>query len=355
MAKKTDKPIILNNLDEDNIVIKSRPLMLMKEVPFELGELKVLDTYLSRINPFDPTATTVRFSKEEYEDLMGIEQMRPERLNKYVTSLQGKTIKVPDTTSRNGWRNYNLFDESAFEQDENDQWWIDLCCTPKAKKLIFNVEGIGYIRYQLKNVLPLKSKYSVLLYVYLLDNRFRKSWTISVKKLREEIFRCNSEFYTKQFKHFKQDILEKAIKEVNKLTDLTFSYETVKVGRTVTDIKFNLVKDNTAIPENTELEGQLSLGEKSFDFDDDYDLVTNAKESLKDFVPELNDAQVDELFSLSYDHVDADRDNIIPRENRIVDYIMAQVKYTNVHKPKKSWYKYLRGAVQENYAEWKNQ
>ena len=44
------KDVIVNGLDGSYIVEKSRPLMLMKTVPFSLGELKVLDTYLSRIN-----------------------------------------------------------------------------------------------------------------------------------------------------------------------------------------------------------------------------------------------------------------------------------------------------------------
>lgn len=247
MARKKDvKPPIINGLEEEYIVEKARPLMLMKEVPFALGELKVLDTYLSRINARDPEATTVRFSKEEYEDLMGIERMRPERLGKYVDSLMGKVITVPDENMRGGWKKYTLFSTSVCSQDENGQWWIDLSCTTEAKTLFFNIDAIGYIRYQLKNVLPLTSKYSVLLYIYLLDNRFRSSWEISLKELRETVFRVNTETY-EDFKYFKRDILEKSIKEVNAKTDLTFAYEPIKAGRKISKIKFRLIKDEVTL------------------------------------------------------------------------------------------------------------
>lgn len=244
------KNVITSRLSEAHIVEKSRPLMLMKEVPFGLGELKVLDTYLSRINARDPNATTVRFSKEEYEDLMGIERMHPERLAKYVDSIMGKVVTVPDNTCVGGWRKYTLFTYSECYQDaETGQWWINLSCSPNAKDLFFNIDSIGYIRYQLKNILPLTSKYSVLLYIYLLDNRFRSSWNITVKELREVIFRCSSDFYKNSFKDFNKDILKKAINEVNEKTDLLFSYSTIKAGRKIVKVKFDLIKDNVRLPE----------------------------------------------------------------------------------------------------------
>ena len=73
MARKKPKTEeIVGNLDPKYWVQKSDPLMLMRTVPFSLGELKVLDTYISRINAADDSHTTVIFTKEEYENLMGI-------------------------------------------------------------------------------------------------------------------------------------------------------------------------------------------------------------------------------------------------------------------------------------------
>ena len=60
---------IVNELDENNIVEKSDPLFYMKGIPFTLGELKLIDVYLSRINSSDDTRRTVVFTKEEYEQL----------------------------------------------------------------------------------------------------------------------------------------------------------------------------------------------------------------------------------------------------------------------------------------------
>ena len=349
-GKKALSGPIVNNLNDSYIVTKSRPIMLMRDVPFVLGELKVLDTYLSRINPKEPSATTVRFTKEEYEDLMGIERMHAKRLNKYVTSLQAKVVTVPDKTAKKGWRNYSLFDESSFEQDDNGQWWIDLSCTPKAKKLFFNVKGVGYIRYQLKNVLPLVSKHSVFLYIYLLDNRFRASWSVSLQELREKWLHCNSEFYAANYRNFKQDILDKALAEVNEKTDLGFKYTTIKTGRKVTSIKFTLVRDETDVPELPDAdEEQFTLFDEP-SYDDASDPVLMFADALPD---SLTYEQVKELAGYAYDHVPYDPRNPLPRDNRVADYLRRKTlqmnSYSSTKEKVKSPYNWLKKAIMQNW------
>lgn len=355
MPKAKKKPVksppIVGKLDDDFIVEKSRPLMLMKEVPFALGELKVLDTYLSRINARDPEAFTVRFSKGEYEDLMGIERMRPERLGKYVDSLMGKIITVPDAESRGGWRKYTLFQACECSQDENEQWWIDLSCTPMAKELFFNLQEIGYIRYQLKNVLPLTSKHSVLLYIYLLDNRFRKQWMVSLQELREKVFRCNTTFYAENFKDFRRQILDVAIKEVNEKTDLTFGYEAIRSGRKVTNIVFTLKKDEVQLPDEVPYphlpepeDEQTSL------FDDEPELAEEDpwQLSIEALPPELTREEVAALRELALPHMPYEIHTMEDKELWLYHYFRRKVmlmKTQNV----KSKFGWLKRAVAEDW------
>ena len=67
---KGEKEEIIGKLDPKYWVQKSDPLVLMRSVPFSLGELKILDTYISRINAADNSRRTVVFTKEEYESLI---------------------------------------------------------------------------------------------------------------------------------------------------------------------------------------------------------------------------------------------------------------------------------------------
>lgn len=240
--------ILEGSLNEEHIIQKSRPLLRMKKSPFSLGELKVLDTYLSRINSHDENCRTVKFTKEEYEDLMGIERMHPKRLEKYVDCLMSQSVTLPHEQSPEGWRKYNLFAYSECYQDKYKVWCINLSCTEQARELFFNIDKIGYLRYKLSNILPLTSKYSVFLYMYLRDNRYRDNWFVSVEELRD-ILQCRDVVSYQEFKIFKREVLNKALKEVNAKTDIDFKLSTTakgcKAGREVINVEFTLVKDDT--------------------------------------------------------------------------------------------------------------
>lgn len=257
MKKKADVNVLQGNLKETNVVQKSKPLMLMRTVPFELGELKILDTYLSRINSHDENSRTVTFTKSEYETLMGLSDTRPQTLKKYIKSMLQKVVEVP---TERGYTLFTLFTKAECEKNEYDQWEIELTCSEQAKELFFNIEQLGYFRYELKNILALTSKYSFLLYLYLLKERYRGDWTISLDELREQRLDLKNNETYKTFKYFKRDILDKAVAEINAKTDITYNYSTVKTGRRITGIRFQLIKEQRIELELPELD-QLKLEE----------------------------------------------------------------------------------------------
>lgn len=359
-SKKSKIEPIVNGLNEEFIVEKSRPLMLMRDVPFSLGELKVLDTYISRINSRDPSHRTVRFSKEEYEKLMGIERMRPERLNKYIIQLQGRVVVVPDKTAYRGWRNYTLFNYSELAPDDNGQWWIDLTCSNEAKKLFFNLQGIGYLRYQLSNVINLTSKYSVLLYCYLLDNRFRHTWDIPLEQFQREVLRMTSEFYLSNYKNFNQQILAKALAEVNQKTDIEFSVSPVRAGRRIVALRWELLKDNVLLPpepedvtpEVAQITGQMTIDDiDQLDLDiettpEHDDLLMLCELLPKDFTVD----QVKFLKELAYKWVPYVPNDPIPRNLRVADWLDYKVKLMHSQKQKvRNEFAWLKKACAENW------
>lgn len=239
MKKKPENTVLEGNLKDTYLVQKSEPLLLMRTVPFELGELKILDTYLARINSHNENNRAVTFTKAEYEQLMGLSDTRPQTLKKYIKSILQKVVEVP---TAKGYMLFSLFTMAECEKDEYEQWVIKLSCSEQAKELFFNIEQLGYLQYELKNILSLSSKYSFLLYLYLRKERYRANWTISLQELREQKLDIkNNETYL-NFKYFKRDILDKAVKEINEKTDIMFTYEAKKMGRRITDINFKLIK-----------------------------------------------------------------------------------------------------------------
>jgi hypothetical protein len=257
---------IKGNLDQKYWVQKSDPLVLMRSVPFSLGELKVLDTYISRINAADDSRTTVIFTKGEYEELMGISKINAEVLKKHAEGLLGKvvTLEMPNKS----FLKFVLFTAAYYHLDDCGVPIIELSCSPQAKDLFFCIGKYHYFKYALENVINLTHKASYLLYIYVLHNRYRGEWELPLDELRDSVLDCKEQESYQAFKEFKRAVLDPAVKEVNKKTDCHFEYETVKRGRRVAKIKFIYLAAE-------QIDGQLS-------FDEVADILLLADQSEED-------------------------------------------------------------------------
>ena len=183
---------------QNNIIQKSRPLVSLWRSNLTLNEFKILDIYLSRINSHNPEKRTVVLEKGEIEKCLGVDRIRGEQLSKYLLNL-GQGIKMNDPTAPDGFQIIWLFDHASCKQDEFGIWTIKLECSTKAMEYFFNVENLGYLRYKLRCISGLTSRYAYILFLYLEINRFRSTWEISVNELKE-ILNCDKEETYKTFR-----------------------------------------------------------------------------------------------------------------------------------------------------------
>ncbi len=227
-------------LDERYIVEKSKALVWAQFQDYSPGELKILDTYLSRIDPRKPDTSLVTFTKKEYAELMGLDSdIRTEQLKTYTGGLLSNvvTIDLPDK----GYVQYPLFSEAkCFLDDKSGQVTIEVDCNHKLKTAFFDIARNGYVRYQLKNIISLKSQYSVRLYPKLKDRPF--GWKVSVAELREMLGATAASYDV--FKDFNKHVLQKAVKEINEITDITVTTENIRKGRSVESIRFTVTEKN---------------------------------------------------------------------------------------------------------------
>lgn len=224
-------------VDGKTIIQKSNPLQSLSETPLTLPELKILDVYLSRIDSHNPEKRYVNFEKGELEKLLGVSRILKEDLSKRLNNLF-VAVTIRDENKPDGFIKIGLFEKAIAFLDSDGLWQVDLVCTASAMEYIFNIENLGYLRYRLKNIIDLTSRYSYVLYMYLENNRFRKSWEIPLAELRQ-LLNCTAERYN-QFKYFNSEILKKSQQELHKKTSLKFSYESVKKGRKVVAVKFTV-------------------------------------------------------------------------------------------------------------------
>lgn len=257
MPKRTTLPQFTGNCKF--LVQKSNPLQSLSETKMTLAEFKILDAYLSKIDSHKPEERSVTFDKGELESLLGVTQIKNKDLSNRIDNLF-KVVTIQDPDKPNKFTKIALFSCAECTQGDDGLWTIKLACSPEAMEYIFNIESIGYLRYRLKNVVNLTSRYSYILYLYLESNRFRGSWTMSLDGLKKMLC-CTADTYS-EYKRFNDLVLKKCQKELSQKTDIDFDYVALRRGRKVSGIQFIL-----KTPQN----GTDSLVEPLFNDPEEFD------------------------------------------------------------------------------------
>lgn len=239
MSKKSVETITGLPDDSKLTVQKSTPLMSLWRSELTLAEFKILDGYLARIDSHKPERRRVLFEKGQLEKMLGVTKINHPELEERLKHLMGSVVRIPDSSMKRGFKLCTLFEEAEAEQDDNGLWQISLECTQKAMKYFFGIENLGYLRYKLRCITSLQSRYSYILFCYLEQNRFRRQWSVGVEDLKK-ILNCDEDPTYSEFKYFNKQVLKRCSTELNKKTECQFKYETVKKGRCVTAICFTV-------------------------------------------------------------------------------------------------------------------
>lgn len=340
MARKKKAPgtIVGAGKDPENklTVQKSLPLFSLWRSEMSLPEFKILDTYLSRINSHDPSNRTVIFTKGELEQLLGVTKINKADL---LARLKGLYRGVDLISDDDKFHVVALFEEASGELDENGVWTVKLSCTEKAMRYIFNIEHLGYLRYKLRCITSLTSRYTYVLFMYLESNRFRKTWEVEVSELRQ-ILNCDNDESYAAFKVFNDRILKRCQKELHEKTECRFDYEPIKAGRRVTAIRFSLATISDYL-EDPAIDGQMRIS----DYDMDDPLAIYASVLPQD----LGREQVEALHHLALKKVPFDYANMVDSELRLADYLRQKVLMMNAHGKKiKHPYNYLMAMIEKD-------
>jgi len=263
---------LVDNLSNSYDVQKSTPLFSLWTSSLTLQEFKILDTYLSRIDSRKPEQRNVRFEKGELEKLLDVKHIKTAELKQRLKHLMEHVVELKDKRKKNGFVLISLFSMAVCDKDDNGLWQVDLSCTAEAMEYFFNIDEIGYLRYKLRNVIHISSRYSYILFTYLESNRFRKIWEVDLEELKQ-ILNCNDDVTYNNYKYFNDKILKRCQKELLDKTELRYTYEAIKKGRRVVKVKFMLESLNgltskldTIYPEQLSLENTAQDENSHFDF-----------------------------------------------------------------------------------------
>ena len=239
-------------------VVKSNEIIQRARYDLSITELKTLAFIISKIKPTDTELQEYSFSVKDYCQVCGIEY-----------SNGGNYRHIKATLKR-------LSDQSFWVKDEKGQEvlcrWIQKARINKGSgKITVRLDEdmhkyvIGlfsnFTQYELISTLPMKSAYSFRIYELLKSYAFTKSHTFDIDDLKRTIA---AEHFS-NFKDFRRRVLEYAAKEINMYTDIEISWEPIKSGRKVIQVRFDIIQRDTwgrylAVQRATDqMEGQKSI------------------------------------------------------------------------------------------------
>lgn len=342
MARKKIEPIISLGNEDKLTVQKSLPLFSLWRSELTLAEFKILDTYLSRIDSHKPEKRAIMFEKGELEKILGVKKINNQELKTRLIHLMGNVIEVPDDSIKQGFKLVTLFEEATAEQDDYGLWQVKLECTQKAMKYFFNIEDLGYLRYKLRCITSLTSRYTYIMFIYLEKNRFRKRWDVPLDELKK-ILDCDKVETYKEFKEFNKQVLKRIQKEMHEKTECKYTYEPIKKGRTVVGIRFEV----ETLPK---LEVKVPEAPAPKEGESDRPLWESALDEWK-----LSQAQLEEIQTLLitvpvHKLPSCQKEDLEKAYYQYMAQKAAEIKRRNEQKRIRSRFSYLRKLMQEDIA-----
>ncbi|ESK37275.1 hypothetical protein P256_02330 [Acinetobacter nectaris CIP 110549] len=122
---------------------------------------------------------------------------------------------------------------------------LEITFAPDVVPLIIRLEK-HFTSYQLKQVSHLSSKYAIRLYEILISwKEVGKTPITSITEFREKIGLDKSEY--QRMDNLKRIVIEPAIKQINKYTDIRVEYDQFKTGRAITGLQFRFSQKETNV------------------------------------------------------------------------------------------------------------
>jgi len=232
-------------LREDTQIIKSNQII---EARYKLSllEQKLILIMAALINPRDED---FKFYKVSFNDLvkaLGIdkEQKRGwhKKVREVINNLNSKPLLIQKGNNR--WVTFSWIASAEYLPDEAT---IEFEFSQKLRPYLLQLKK-AFTTYKLKNVIRLKSSYSIRIYELLKQYEKIGSRRITLDELKKKL---GVEVKYKNYSDFKRFVLKVAQTELPKKSDIAFDYKEIKNGKKVKEIEFYNIRHN--IP--TEYEG----------------------------------------------------------------------------------------------------
>jgi plasmid replication initiation protein len=302
-----------------------------------LGEMRLLFTVISKIQPDDTKLTVYRIPVAEFAEFLGVDKNSAYReVRKITKSLVTRyvEIKEPDCLVQTTW--------VAQAKYIDGTGMVDVQLSESMIPYLLQLKNGNFTQCKLVMLLSFKSQYTLRLYMLLKQKRDHnpraKEYEFEIEELRKQLGLSIEEDKEKKidvvdmyadYKNLKARVLNPAKNEMDEKADIGFEYEEIRHGRRVGAISFRVF----AISRNImPAEEQLSL-DLTAQSGTDLDLIT----TLLSFVPEQHRAKKGIRATIE-----------TAEKQHGFDYVKRNILYSNAH-ASQNYAGYLNGALAIDY------
>jgi len=248
--KKTKQTAVVKLVRKSNNLVEAN-------YKFDMWETRVFTKMLSMIRPEDEDFKDYRIYLADIIKDFGLSSNKEayEWLKRGARKLTKKTIKLIRDTDKGLMEFYapiavGVENPLNPQAGDEDMAYIDISFHPKMKPELLALKS-QFTTYDVANVLKLPSSYSIRIYELLKQYEKIGRRKFALGKLKETIgvienFEEGKKIIQKDsyplYGNFRQRVLLKAQRDLEKHTDISFTFEPIKHGRKIAEIQFYIHK-----------------------------------------------------------------------------------------------------------------
>jgi len=233
------------------LVVKDNKLINAR-YELSVAEMRLFLSMIARIGKDDKDFQTYRIHISDFVDALGTKAKNAyDRAKQTSKLLMEKVLEIEeDEDESEGSLQVSLLSSAKYYKGKG---YVDLRFDPALKPYLLQLKK-KFTAYDIRNILQLQSSHSIRIYELLKQYEHIGKRIFSVEELKKIL--GLSEQYSR-YNDFKRYVLLQAEKELKAHCDIFFTFEEIKEGRRITEIRF-VINRGTPLPQPTNDESKAS-------------------------------------------------------------------------------------------------
>ena len=218
------------DISDKNLVTKSNVLITTRYT-LTVQEQRIVLLIISLIQPEDKDLVFYKIPVKKFNEIIGIKgESSYSELKNIVEKLRSRTFSIE---RNNGFLTTGWISSADYISGDSH---IEIMIDPKLKPYLLNLKQY-FTSYKLKNIIKLKSIFSIRIYELLKQFEKIKERAFEIDELKEIL---GIEKKYERYSDFKRKCIIKAQNELKEKTDISFTFSERKKGKKVFEIVFHI-------------------------------------------------------------------------------------------------------------------